>query len=86
MKDKEKINNQMKACQILNAISLMISHSALHCGKVGPYSTSAVLRASSSGLEGFGNFGSLHYRSKMGGHLPYEGLTAPGLVCLNLDT
>ena len=45
----------------------------LHCGKLGPYSTSAVWRAASSGLEGFGNFGRLHYRIKGGGHLPYEG-------------
>ena len=38
------------------------------------------------GLEGFGNFGRLHHRIKEGGHLPYEGETEHGLVCLNLDT
>ena len=44
-----------------------------HCGKLGQYSTGAVGRAASSGLEGFGNFGRLHHRIKEGGHLPYEG-------------
>ena len=44
-----------------------------HCGKLGLYSTGAVWRATSSGLEGFGNVGRLHYRIKEVGHLPYEG-------------
>ena len=44
-----------------------------HCGKLGQYSTGAVGRVASSGLEGFGNFGRLHHRIKEGGHLPYEG-------------
>ena len=44
-----------------------------HCAKLRPYSTGAVWRAASSGLEGFGNFGRLHYRIKEGGHFPYEG-------------
>ena len=44
-----------------------------HTGKLGPNSTGAVWQAASSGLEGFGNFGRLHYRIKEGGHLPHEG-------------
>ena len=58
----------------------------VHCGKLRPYSTGGVWRGALSGLEGFGNFGHLHYHIKDGGHLPYEGETEPGLVCLNLDT
>ena len=57
-----------------------------HCGKLGPYSTGAIWQAASSGLEGFGKNFRLYYRIKEGGHLPYEGLTEPGLLCLNLDT
>ena len=44
-----------------------------HPEKLRPYSTGAVWRAGSSGLEGFGNFGRLQYRIQEGGHLPYEG-------------
>ena len=54
----------------LHALHISI---ASHCGKLGQYSTGAVGRAASSGLEGFGYFGRLHYRIKEGGHLPYEG-------------
>ena len=46
--------------------------SLLHTGKLGSYSTDTVWWDASSGLEGFGNFGRLHYRIKEGGHLPYE--------------
>ena len=44
-----------------------------HCGKLEPYSTGAVWRVASSGLDGFWNVGRLHYRIKEGGHLPYDG-------------
>ena len=30
-------------------------------------------RRATGRLEGFGNFGSIHYRIQEGGHLPYEG-------------
>ena len=45
----------------------------IHCDKLRPYSTGAVWRAALSGLEGFGNFGRLHYRIQEGEHLPCEG-------------
>ena len=41
-----------------------------HCAKLGPYSTGAVWRAASSGLEGLGNFGRLHYRYRRRRALP----------------
>ena len=45
----------------------------IHPGKMRQYSTGAVWRANSSGLESFGNFGRFQYRIQEGGHLPYEG-------------
>ena len=53
--------------------SLRSGMSGPHPGKPRPYSTGAVWRAASSGLEGFENFGRLEYRIQEGGHLPYEG-------------
>ena len=62
----------MAICEV-NITIIDIFSNALCQTRTGPYSTGAVWWAASSGLEGFGNFGRLHYRIQEGGHLPYEG-------------
>jgi hypothetical protein len=80
----------------INQLSCIKIHMQIMCQKkeiyiINNYSpcqirTIVYRRPVTGRLECFGNFGRIHYRIHEGGHLPSDGSTEPGLVCLALDT